>query len=748
VAAHDPNPLEPTSPTPVPAPRLYGGEPRRGMALVAPPVPPPALATPDALSLLKALRRRWLLALSLGVLLAGLAGAAGYLLLPARYTAFFLLQVASRTPGFIDRPEGRTEFSTLMNTVAGRIKSRDVLMRTLSQDQVRHLRLIRKYPDTLSALTWMEEYLKVDYSVGSELLTVALTGEDSNDLVVIVSEMVKSYLKIINDEEKVQRKARLEKVQLLYERAREKLNEKMAQKEDLLQKQGAKDTHTMQQRQALLQGQLQRAQDMEIQFRFELEKKMAQLAHLRASKEGLAKAPDPEGVVREIQDADPDLKQLQANLQRYENANDRLRAAGHGPNDPLRRRYETMAAEMRGQVEARLAKVKAEAAGKGRQKRAEGIEQSITSLNTEIAPLEGHVRKWQEKVETLTKDLETVRFTNAKHDSLDTEIVQEEKNVAQLFDAYKRAQLEEEAEPRVTPRGEAELQTRDTKKRLFLLALIPLGAFAGTVLAVAWWEFMGRRIHGPDEVTTSLALRLVGEIPELPDPRRRRLGDGQAEELYRHNLIESVDAIRTMLLRNAGPENLRVLMVTSAVGGEGKTTLASNLAMSLARAGRKTLLLDCDLRRPAAHQLFEQTLQPGFSEVVLQEVELPDAVRPTTTDDNLFLLPAGHWDREVIQELAKSGVNGLFEKLREEFDFVIVDSHPVLPATDSLLLGQHADAVIMSLMRDVSQTHLVQSACGQLATLGIRVFGAVVNGVPVKVYGKQYQYQQQPANAA
>src|SRR5581483_3177992 len=167
------------------------------------------------------------------------------------------------------------------------------------------------------------------------------------------------------------------------------------------------------------------------------------------------------------------------------------------------------------------------------------------------------------------------------------------------------------------------------------------------------------------------------------DPRRRRLGDGQAEELYRHNLIESVDAIRTMLLRNAGPENLRVLMVTSAVGSEGKTTLASNLAMSLARAGRKTLLLDCDLRRPAAHQLFEQTLQPGFSEVVLQEVELPDAVRPTTTDDNLFLLPAGHWDREVIQELAKSGVNGLFEKLREEFDFVIVDSHPVLPATDS-----------------------------------------------------------------
>ena len=121
---------------------------------------------------------------------------------------------------------------------------------------------------------------------------------------------------------------------------------------------------------------------------------------------------------------------------------------------------------------------------------------------------------------------------------------------------------------------------------------------------------------------------------------------------------------------------------------------------------------------------------------MLNEVELPDAVRPTTADRELFLLPAGLWDRNVLQELARSGMTSIFEKLREEFDFIIVDSHPVLAATDSLLIGQHVDAVLVSLMRDVSQMHNVHAACQQLATLGIRVFGAVVSGMPVNTYGK------------
>src|SRR5262249_50340196 len=155
---------------------------------------------------------------------------------------------------------------------------------------------------------------------------------------------------------------------------------------------------------------------------------------------------------------------------------------------------------------------------------------------------------------------------------------------------------------------------RDSKKRMLLLIFAPIAAFCMCLVAVAWWEFAARRIHEPEEVVTGLAMRVVGAVPELPDPRRLRIAAGtQAEEVLKHNLIESMHPVRTLLWRTATAEKLRVIMVTSAVGGEGKTSLAANLAMSLARAGRKTLLIDCDLRSPAAHQLFEQPLQPGFS---------------------------------------------------------------------------------------------------------------------------------------
>jgi capsular exopolysaccharide synthesis family protein len=718
-------------------------EPRRVLGLPAPPAPPALSATPDAMSLLRALKRRWFLAVALGCLAALLAGGAAWYLVPAKYLATSALRVDSRQQMGPERLLNAMAHQMLMKTSADRLKGKDILLKALKEDGVRSLGLIRKHPNTTAALMWMEENLKVEFREGSEVLNILLTGEEPQDLVRVVEALTNSFMNVINGDEKRQRRDRVLRYAKLLEEAKEKLREKGAEKEALTKAQGGKTAQTLAAEQTSNRYRLERAQENLFHHQYELDKKDNKLALAQEQKRKceLKQLSAPEIALEDIYKVDPDLKNDSAKVLKLETTVDYLRKSGHPRDDPFVRQYQAEAEAVRKKVEKRVAEVRTEIEAKMRKKYETDLDAVMVEMMTEMKPLQKHIEKYQKDVEALSKTAEEISLFSAKQNLIESEIVQQEKAVSDIFQAAKRAEVEDEGELPITRIGDAEWQPRDVKKRILMLLLAPFAALCGVVLAVAWWEFSARRIQGPDEVAAGLAIRVVGEVPELPDPRRLQRGaDPQAQELYRHNLVESIDAIRTMLLRTAPTENLRTIMVTSAVGGEGKTTLASNLAMSLARAGRKTLLIDCDLRRPSAHQLFEQTLQPGFSEVVLREVELEGAVRPTTTDVNLYLLPAGHWDREVIQELAKSGITAIFEKLQADYDFIIVDSHPVLPATDSLLIAQHVDAVIVSLMRDVSQVHHVHTACQQLSTLGIRVFGAVVNGVPVKDYGKTYQY--------
>ncbi len=306
-------------------------------------------------------------------------------------------------------------------------------------------------------------------------------------------------------------------------------------------------------------------------------------------------------------------------------------------------------------------------------------------------------------------------------------IEQEEKFVNELSLKVSKEEVELEAGSRVTKAQDAELQKKDMKKQLLGTVVAPVVVLMAVCMGVAWLDVRQRRIRSAGEVSRGLGIRVVGAVPSLPNLEKHLIGPTGEPDLQGHPALESIDALRTQLLRDADYVATRIVMVTSATHGEGKTTVASHLASSLARAGRKTLLIDGDLRRPAAHQLFELPMHPGLSEVMLSEVELTDAVQATTLD-GLSFMAAGQWDREVLQSLARDGLEGIFEKLQEEFDFIVVDSHPVLAATDSLLISQRVDAVILSVLREVSQMPRVFAASQRLTTLGIRVLGAVVNG--------------------
>ncbi len=168
-------------------------------------------------------------------------------------------------------------------------------------------------------------------------------------------------------------------------------------------------------------------------------------------------------------------------------------------------------------------------------------------------------------------------------------------------------------------------------------------------------------------------------------------------------------------------------MVSSATQGEGKTTLAIQLARRLARTGERTLLVDYDLRRPSIHRVFGIPRGPGVSECLQREFKVGQVVRPTETE-NLSVVTAGNPLGDLLGPLANGVTTDFFEQARAEFTFVVVDGCPILPVIDGLLVSQHADTVLLSVRRDTSEAPQVLRACEKLTAFGSRKHVVVLNG--------------------
>jgi capsular exopolysaccharide synthesis family protein len=278
----------------------------------------------------------------------------------------------------------------------------------------------------------------------------------------------------------------------------------------------------------------------------------------------------------------------------------------------------------------------------------------------------------------------------------------------------------------------------DSTRRIKLSGMAGGGVFGAVILLISFWEFRTRKIDSQDDVTRSLGIKVVGTMPMIPRRASATLAvtDGSRRDSWRHQLMESVDTTRIMLAHAARAESRRVVLVTSAVCGEGKTSLASHLATSLARSGQRTLLIDGDLRRPMVHHLYDQPQEQGLCELVRGEIRAADAIRPTAVN-NLWMIPAGQYDEQALSSLAQPRTRALFDQLREQFEFVIVDSAPVLPLADTLLLSQHVDAALFSVLRDVSQLPKLQAAHQRMTALGVPILGAVLSGISTSMY---YRY--------
>jgi capsular exopolysaccharide synthesis family protein len=672
--------------------------------------------------LLHGLRRRWFAALTLGGALAAVAAVAAWYLMSPKYTAVSQLKVLALPPAIIPDPlVSREEFKTYMRTMSQELRNRLVLRDALKQDKVLQLKLDDRESDPVA---FVDEALKVEFLENSEILTVTLASQDPNVSLVLLKAVVDSFKKLILQAEEERRRQHAEDLDKVFRKARNELEVlKKGYEHDAALSKGVVDAKTLPFQQYDDFSQLNQARRDRDAAKHNLLTAQANLEAYIEYAQSLQKSKLSGATYDAAADADMEVKRLQDAIRAKERLVRELGGSLFPSGEAEARKLRNLKADL----EKRRQEVREELKTRALASMEDNQELERRKLEVQIASF----KQQHAQLETVVKDLEEKVKEYGKIDPRLEQLLSEIKAQTNLVETVgsrrDRERLELDAGPRVLVPSEPDLQRKDMRKQIAVTVVAPVLALLAACAGIAWLECRQRRVRSANHVAQGLGIPVVGAVPNLPNLERHLVGPAGETDLEGHPVMESIDSLRTLLLCDAATESTRVLLVTSAGPGEGKTTLASHLAGSLARAGRKTLLIDGDLRTPAAHQLFELPQQPGFSEVLLGEVEAAEAVLATPID-GLALMAAGQWDREVMQALARDGMQGIFEKLLEEFDFLVIDSHPVMAATDALLIGQRSDAVIVSVLREVSRAPQVYGACQRLAALGIRVLGAVVNG--------------------
>jgi capsular exopolysaccharide synthesis family protein len=261
-----------------------------------------------------------------------------------------------------------------------------------------------------------------------------------------------------------------------------------------------------------------------------------------------------------------------------------------------------------------------------------------------------------------------------------------------------------------------------------------LGAFAGLALGYLV-EMADRSFRKPEEIIREFGLPIVGHIPFFTERRMKEIPAETSMDksaitfhLPRSRPAEAYRSVRTALCFGAYGGSHRVLQVTSPGVGDGKSTLALNLSLSMAQSGKKTVLVETDFRRPKVHKLTGVKNKVGLVDVLRGDAELADAIQETQLPD-FDVIPCGSRPKDPAELLARPQFEQLLSVLKEKYDYVFIDSPPVLAVTDPCGVAARVDGVLICMRLNRHTRQLGQRAISQLRDVGATIAGIVINGV-------------------
>jgi succinoglycan biosynthesis transport protein ExoP len=294
------------------------------------------------------------------------------------------------------------------------------------------------------------------------------------------------------------------------------------------------------------------------------------------------------------------------------------------------------------------------------------------------------------------------------------------------------------------------------------LVNLGIGILSGLFLGVAlgWGrEQLDNSLKTPDDLEQRLGVTFLGLLPEMAEDEERK-GNGRrrrrhaepsllSPELVVHEhplsgIAEAARSIRTNLLFMNPDRPYRKLLISSAAPAEGKTTVACSIAIALAQGGQRVCIVDCDLRRPRIHRIFDRVGDAGVTNVIVGNATVDEVVKPTIVD-NLWSVPAGPTPPNPADMLHSERFKKFLSDLAERFDRVVIDSPPIVPVTDSAIISTLVDGTVFVVRAFSTTRHLGHQGLRALRDVDSPVVGAVLNAVNLnrREYNYYYQYYYQ-----
>jgi capsular exopolysaccharide synthesis family protein len=716
--------------TPLPAPSVP-------QEFVEPPFQPTASSGRLSPRLVwRAVRRHWWQGL-----LLWLAGSGGLMALAhsrvrPSFEAVSTIKVDPGEPGGTRDQGSSSDFEVFKETQVRRVTNPNVIASAL----VDHPELLA-FP-TLASARDPEAEIRKGLSVGiiprTNLIQVAMVTESPEEAPAIVNAVIEAYLKVALDTNREdEARKRCQKLREVREERALAVRQKREAIAELVKRTGATDGNQARDRNAVTVEQYSVLTRQSLETDLELVEAQGKLDQLRVVP-GLLALADPAEPDAEVVAAFYANAQVAEARVKFERARESLADAeriARGSGDPSRMAARKQVEDCQRVLDVLWTRMKpgllkAHQANLAHETERRELEARVAALKARLGQLNERLEKLNVQTRAAGTDELTLEF--ARQDLVRAEAVLDtvtrdlDRVEFEAREPVARFTQEYKAKPASAP---------DVNHRYKAMAAAPVGMLLGVLACLVLVELKAGRVHDPDDLPNRLKLPVLGVVPPLP---KSRAGSGELstrdEARSRRDLtqfIQSLDHLRVAICSGRVPQGRprRSLIITSACGSEGKTTLAAQLAERCVNAGLLTLLIDADIRNPTLSRMFEHSQSRGLVNVLRGESMAEEAISVIGDAGGFHFLPAGSPRVDPSRLLHGDRLAKLLASARESFDIVLVDCPPILPVPDALTIGRWVDGAVLAVRYDNSRFPLVERANRRLAAVGVPVIGAVINGV-------------------